>query len=189
MTNVYGVEQKPHLGGYLVGGDNETYCKEVWDWMYKYGIRSVIDVGCGEAHSTKYLYDLGMDVIGIEGGEKAYHNSALKEKVILHDYTIDSFIPNKKYDAIWCCEFVEHVEEKYISNFLITFSYAKYIIMTHAIPNQKGYHHVNCQDEQYRINKLESINYRYNKNITEILRKISKTVHSKRILFFEQNII
>ena len=187
MPEFYGVEQSPHLGGYLIGGDNETYCTEIWDWMHSFGIKSVIDVGCGEAHSTKYMSDLCMDVIGIEGGLNAFKNSRLKNKVFLHDYTSGPFIPNRKYDAVWCCEFVEHIEEKYIKNFLSTFSFAEYILMTHAAPKQQGYHHVNCQEAEYWIHELNNINYKYDENITMELRNIGNKVHSKRILFFKSN--
>jgi hypothetical protein len=187
MSGSYGIEQSSHLGGYLVGGDNETYCTEIWDWMPTFGIKSVIDIGCGEAHSTKYIFDLGIDVIGIEGGLNAYKNSRLKEKIILHDYTSGPFITKQRYDAVWCCEFVEHIKEEYVPNFLSTFSCAKYILMTHAVPNQGGYHHVNCQHADYWIKKLASINYTYDENITVLLRSITNKIHAKRILFFKSN--
>jgi cyclopropane fatty-acyl-phospholipid synthase-like methyltransferase len=189
----YGVEQKSHLGGYIVGltpyGDPNTYATEVWDWMINNNIKSVIDVGCGEGHSTKYFLDNGIDCIGIEGGEKAYINSPVKHNLILHDYTDGKYVLDKKYDAVWCCEFVEHVEERFIDNFLSTFKCAKKIFMTHAVPGQEGYHHVNCQKSEYWIDKMSSIGYSYNPDLSIYLRSITNKMHvMNTLMVFEESI-
>ena len=48
-----------HLGGYIQGGDPGTWCPHLWSWIVKeFEIRSVLDVGCGEGHSTKFFHDL-----------------------------------------------------------------------------------------------------------------------------------
>ena len=84
---MYGKEKKKHLGGYIVNvtehGDPNSYSTEVWDWMVNNNIKSIIDVGCGEGHSTKYFLDKGMEAIGVEGGENAYNNSPVKKNLIL----------------------------------------------------------------------------------------------------------
>ena len=186
---LYGIEKEKYLGGYLVGGDKETFAVEVWDWMIDHDMKSILDVGCGEGHSVKYFVDRGCEAIGIEGGINAISNSPVKSHIIPHDYTKGPFIPNKTYDAIWCCEFVEHVEPKYIDNFLITFTYAQYILMTHAIPGQSGYHHVNCQTDTYWINKLKEIGFAYNQDESLYLRNLTKAKHiQERLLFFYKNI-
>jgi hypothetical protein len=189
----YGIEKEPHLGGYIVGltdhGDPNSYATEVWDWMIKNNIKSVIDVGCGEGHSVKYFLDRGIVCLGIEGGENAYNNSPSKENLILHDYTEGPFIPNKKFDAIWCCEFVEHVYEEYLHNYLETFKNADKIFMTHAIPGQEGYHHVNCQESQYWINIIEKIGFKYNNDLSMYLRSITDKMHvNSTLLVFEKNV-
>jgi len=186
----YGIEKESHLGGYIVGltnhGDPNSYATEIWDWMIENGIKSVIDVGCGEGHSTKYFLDRGIQAIGIEGGENAINNSPVKDNLILHDYTKGSYALNKKYDAVWSCEFVEHVEEKYIENFLLTFDCARNIFLTHAIPEQEGYHHVNCQPAEYWIEKLEKRGFKHDNDKSLIIRKLSNKMHIKTLLFFEK---
>lgn len=189
---MYGIESKPHLGGYIVGltdhGDPNSYATEVWDWMIENNIKSVIDVGCGEGHSTKYFSDRGVKCLGVEGGLNAYNNSVIKDKIVLHDYTENAFVTDNDYDAIWCCEFVEHVDEKYIDNFLSTFKMAKKIFMTHAVPGQEGYHHVNCQTSSYWIKKIENIGYKYNNDMSIYLRSITDRMHVKNtLLLFEKN--
>lgn len=181
----YGIEQKSHLGGYIIGltdyGDPNSYSTEVWDWMINNGIKSIIDIGCGEGHSTKYFIDNGLSTIGIEGGINAYENSQIKEHIILHDYIESAFI-TKNYDAVWCCEFVEHVEEKYMENFLKTFDCANMIFLTHALPNQKGYHHVNCQESDYWINIMKIRGFEYNEKLSIYLRSITNKLHVKNSL-------
>lgn len=185
---MYGIEAEKHLGGYIVGltdhGDPNTYATEVWDWMYNYGIRSVIDVGCGEGYSTKYFLDKGIKAVGIEGGKNAYKNSPVKNNIILHDYTTNPLILNDTYDSVWSCEFVEHVEEQYVDNFLATFNCANSIFLTHAVPGQRGYHHVNCQPAAYWITRIENLGFVYDDNISKQLRLLTNKMHVKNTLLY-----
>lgn len=185
---IFGNEDQPYLGGYIIGGDESTFCTETWDWMINNGIKSIIDVGCGEGHSTKYFYDRGCEVLGIEGGKNAICNSPVKDRIVLHDYTQGYYIPDKIYDAIWCCEFVEHVEEKYVDHFLITFDYGYKIFLTHAIPGQGGYHHVNEQNSDYWISKITDRGFWFNEDLSLFLRDITQAKWIKSLLVFEKNI-
>lgn len=188
---MYGIESKTHLGGYIIGltehGDPNSYSTEVWDWMVENNIKSIIDVGCGEGHSTKYFLDKGIECLGVEGGENAYNNSIVKDNIVLHDYTEGPFTTEKKYDAVWCCEFVEHVYEEYTDNFFATFKMADKIFMTHAVPGQDGYHHVNCQDSEYWIKKVENLGFKYNNDLSIYLRSITNKLHVQRnLMVFER---
>jgi hypothetical protein len=184
----YGVEREPHLGGYWKGGDPNTLATALWRTVVAdYSIRSVIDVGCGEGISTKYFSDLGVEVVGIEGGKQAIKNSLVPRLIVRHDYTKGPYQPKRPVDLVWCCEFVEHVEERYVPNFLVTFAAAKYCLMTHAFPGQDGFHHVNCQLPEYWIRRLGSIGLRYDPQVTERLRGLTEAVHVKRsLMFFEK---
>lgn len=189
---MYGIEKEPHLGGYIVRvsahGDPNTYATEVWDWMIGNGVRSVLDVGCGEGHSTKYFIDKGVEALGIEGGENAYSNSPVKEKLVLHDYTKGPFVVDRRYDAVWSCEFVEHVEERYADHFLATFACANRVFLTHAVPGQEGYHHVNCRPAGYWIEKMSARGFVYDDESSLRLRKLTDKMHVKNtLLVFEKS--
>lgn len=200
---VYGLEKEKHLGGYWnvknVWGDPGTWSPEIWNKIIKdYNIESVADIGCGLGFSCKYFSQKGLYVVGVEGGLNAINNSVFEGNLLQNDYTKTSAFDseNEQYDLIWCCEFVEHVEEQFMDNFLNDFKTGKYIAMTYAEPGQPGHHHVNCQNQGYWIKKIEDLGYLFQTTYTSQLRDIaSKTNndhtfahggHLERILFFEK---
>lgn len=143
-----------HLGGYLPGGDAATQFPALWDWLVDgpLAVRSVIDVGCGDGQAVEHFRRRDCDALGIEGVPQP------SLSIIEHDYTSGPFphLPAEltRADLCWSCEFVEHVEEQYVPNFLATFQCADLVLMTHATPGQPGYHHVNCQPREYWIDRL-----------------------------------
>jgi SAM-dependent methyltransferase len=165
-----------HLGGCILGqpdgvGDVDTWAPEIWDnIILKYNIKSVIDVGCGGGYSLRYFLEKGLDGIGVEGLDTAREVSPVREKIKIHDYTVHPFFPEKQYDFAWCCEFVEHVEEKYIPNFMTTLSFCEVVAITHAIPGQNGYHHVNEQPAEYWINVFNNYGYKFEQDYSLQLR-------------------
>src|SRR5262249_45638552 len=161
------------------------WCPEVWDAVVKkYGVKSVVDVGCGEGYSTRYFKDLGLDVLGVEGGKEAIRLSSVPHLIVHHDYTKGPFVPPSRRDLVWCCEFVEHVEERFVPNFLATFDVARYCLMTHAFPGQVGYHHVNCQLPEYWIGQMNTIGFVHDPQATEHFRGLTQAKHVNRSLLF-----
>jgi hypothetical protein len=163
VTQFYVEEERPHLGGYIVGGDDATFYPDLWRWLVKErGVSSVIDVGCGEGHAARCFADLGCEVIGIDGVLQLSQNW----QFVLHDYTRGSWPREVRgnrmegaTDLVWSCEFVEHIEERYVPHFLETFLMAPLVLMTHAEPGQQGHHHVNCQPASYWQGAMAAIGY------------------------------
>lgn len=162
-----------HLGGYIKNGDNGTYYPLLWSFLVSnYEIKSVLDIGCGRGYSAAYFKSLNCEVVGVDGSIQAKYTSLIPDNFILNDYTISSCSKlERNFDLCWCSEFIEHVEEKFMKNFLVDFNRCKYIAVTYAVPGQVGYHHVNCQPKEYWISKIENEGYKFLEEDTEILKK------------------
>lgn len=150
-----------HLGGYLQGGDPDTIYPEMWEWLVKHWhVQSVLDVGCGDAIAVRHFLRLECEVLGIDGMPIKHPN------VVKHDYTKGPFVPDHDYDLAWSAEFVEHVEEAYVPNFLATFAKARFVCMTHGEIGQPGFHHVNNQDSAYWLGAMAAIGFEYDEQLT-----------------------
>ena len=130
----------------------------MWDWLTRvHGVTSVLDVGCGDGSAVQTFRDLGMHAIGVDGVPGPGVD-------IVHDFTEGPMNVRvsglREFDLVWSCEFVEHVNEEHIPNFLETFKSAPLVMLTHAIPGQNGHHHVNCRTEDYWIGVMAGIGYR-----------------------------
>ena len=71
---------------------------------------------------------------------------------------------------IWCCEFLEHVDEKFLPNVLETFKSADLLALTAALPGQDGHNHVNCQPLEYWIDALAGAGFRIDVESTKATR-------------------
>lgn len=156
-----------HLGGHF----NETHVDEgVLDFMVQhFNVKSFLDIGCGPGGMLELARNKGLKVLGVDGDNTLTWSCP----VIVHDYTLGSPDISEKFDLCWSCEFLEHVEEKYIPNFMDSFTKAKYVIATYALPGQGGYHHVNEQNFAYWHDVFSSYGFVFSSDITRKLRKAS----------------
>lgn len=156
-----------HLGGYISGGDEATWFPDLWRWLVEdMKVRSVLDVGCGDGQAIEFFADLGCSVLGIEGVEQNH------PAIIQHDFT-DGPAEHGSFDLCWCCEFVEHVEEGFIPNFLSSFRSAKTLLMTHADPGQPGFHHVNCRSSEYWVGVMAAAGFSLDVGLTAMSRVLA----------------
>lgn len=146
--------ERPWLGGYFPDGDPGSFCPELWEWaLARFPIKSVIDVGCGAGIALTWFEQHGCSVLGVDGLPPD------DPRIVEHDYTKGHYKPSAVYDLCWSCEFVEHVEEQYIPNFVSTFKKARVLMMTHGLYWQDGHHHVNCRRPEYWIDRIEDAGF------------------------------
>jgi hypothetical protein len=164
----------PHLGGH----NNETNMDEpILDYLIsRHGVKSFLDVGCGPGGMVEAARKRGLTAIGIDG-------DANVKPDILHDYTKgpieqDLSLPNPT--MVWCVEFVEHVEEAYWANVADTFRRGDVLFLTHALPGQGGYHHVNEQLPEYWIAKMGQIGFGLDEESTSQCRAVAINTYTKR---------
>jgi hypothetical protein len=132
-------------------------------------IKSFLDIGRGPMGMVNLAKQLGLDAVGIDGDPKLN----FKNNFISHDFTSGKLELVKKFDLAWSVEFLEHVEERYIENIISAFKACKYAFITHALPNKKGFHHVNCQKEEYWIQVFENFNFKFDAELTSKIKKSS----------------
>lgn len=158
-----------HLGGH----EMKTHIDQgVLDFaLQHFNIKTMIDIGCGPGGMVELARELGIDSYGIDGDfrlERKY-----PEKYYLQDFTKDKANIDKTFDLAYSCEFVEHVREEYVPNFMDTFTKATHVIMTFAPEGTPGHHHVNCRNEEYWINVFTNYGFIFDKDITTSVRNSS----------------
>jgi SAM-dependent methyltransferase len=160
----------------------------LWRWaVERLRVRSVLDVGCGEAHAAAFFWELGCEVCAVDGSNQARRDSRVPDAHVVHDFTTGPWKPGRAFDLAWSCEFVEHVESQYEDNFLAAFEAARYVMMTHAAPGQPGWRHVNCQPAAYWAYRLRQHGFACNSALTEESKKLSEGCHYReRGLLFER---
>jgi SAM-dependent methyltransferase len=166
-----------HLGGAILedGGDRDTWMPDVWERLITdYAIRSVVDVGCGAGFSTRWFEErIGCaNVLGVEGDPAAF-DKRRSERIVLHDYTLGPFDPGHDFDLGWTSEFVEHVDARYVANWMASLRRCRFVCMTFAVPGQGGYHHVNEQPEEYWLEKFAAAGFEHVPKETARLRATS----------------
>lgn len=154
----------------------------------KFNIKNMLDIGCGQGCQPRLAQSLGIDATGIDGD---FSIKRKLDKFILHDYTTGPYdFKDQKFDLIWSVEFVEHVEEEYLPNFMKNFQLGKYVIMTFAPPGKAGHHHVNCRPAEYWIEKFNEYGFKYDEKSTAELKKactMGKDFIRNNGMFFVRN--
>ena len=78
-----------------------------------------------------------------------------------------------------CQEVVEHIEEAFLENLLQSLACGKFILMTHALPGQGGYHHVNEKPTEYWVEHLRRYNCHVLAEDTARVRKLAEAENAR----------
>jgi SAM-dependent methyltransferase len=161
-----------HLGGHK----NKTHLDEgaINHMMRMLNVKSMLDIGCGPGGMVQLATEKGLHAEGIDGDFEVKRDSSVQDKIHIWDYTKGpSPLGNKTFDLAWSCEFVEHVDEEYVPNFMADFQRANFVIMTYAPPGTSGHHHVNCQPQSYWVDVFKQYGFQYDANMTRQIREVS----------------
>lgn len=171
-----------HLGGHM--GRTHTDDGVLAYFIKNYDIKTYVDLGCGPGGQVELAQKMGLDSYGIDGD----YSLTRSFDCIIHDFTTGPVeLPLECFDLCWTVEFVEHVEEQYIVNYMPVFKKSKYVVMTHALPGEKGHHHVNCQTADYWITLLGKNGLVYDQKLTDQVKAASNMKRDfvrRRGLFF-----
>lgn len=171
--NVLGTKNKNNVEQHLGGHQGITHIDEgLISWITEtYQPKNVLDIGCGPGGNVELLNSRGIKTVGVDGDYTLKRNNP--ENYILVDFTKDTVDTGKYWDWGYSCEFVEHVEEKYLDNFMKVFQQCKYVTITHALPGDRGHHHVNCKDDAYWIDVFGRYGFKHDYKLTNMLRSRS----------------
>lgn len=163
--------ERSDLGGNAHHGDVQSFCPRLWRYIVeRFGVQSMLDVGCGEGHAVLFFRRLGVIAHGIDGTMINVQRAITP--IALHDLTKGPY--TYPCDLVWSCEVAEHIDEQFVDNYLGSLANGRIIAMTHGIPGQDGHHHVNNQPREYWIEKLRSYNFEldsYNGVFTELAKR------------------
>eukprot|EP01062_Namystynia_karyoxenos_P065902 TRINITY_DN59956_c0_g1_i1.p1 TRINITY_DN59956_c0_g1~~TRINITY_DN59956_c0_g1_i1.p1 ORF type:complete len:448 (+),score=77.13 TRINITY_DN59956_c0_g1_i1:63-1346(+) len=168
-----GTKEADHVGGWLMN-DTKSYEPTIWEFLTRVlGARSAIDIGCGRGHATKWFYEAGLRVLCVEGTEEGIANTVIpdKSRIVQHDYSRGPWWPQEVYDVAWCVEFIEHVEEEYMDNWLATMRSAHYIITSHS--RRGGRHHVAIKHDWWWQEKFATRGFTYLPGLSKHIRKMA----------------
>jgi len=182
---------KKHLGGHI----NKTNLEiGTIDYLInKYKLKSFLDIGCGTGGMVEYVNNKKLLSHGVEGDGNAINQSNVSNLIKKVDFSIDKYDVVQNYDLGYSVEFLEHVDEKFIDNYIDAFKSCKYILITAAPEGWPGHHHVNCKSHEYWLsifNKNGFYQYPYetlmcrDKSTMNIKRGNNKTFIKHRCLFF-----
>jgi len=165
----------PHLGGHL----DMTHLDEgALKWLMQLGCRSLLDVGCSVGGQVALAHRLGMNAYGIEGDYSLLQESKAicPERMVFTDITKVVFVFPAPFDATWCIEVAEHIEEQYTGNLLSTIS-ANLMVDGKAVmtANQgiSGFHHVNLKPREWWIDQAIRHGLIYDEAMTAELKSAS----------------
>ena len=158
--------------------------------LHRFCIGSVLDIGCANGDVVKYLRDSGVEAYGIDGDEWAiehFSDKSIRQYLHRHDYSkgVSSF--NKKVDVVISTDFVAHVEERYMENYMKDFMLGKRIILHTPPKGTPGYHKVNMADRDYWILLFAQFGAKYDAHLTKQVRELSDYYNPVDMAYFNKH--
>ncbi|NJL71218.1 MAG: hypothetical protein HC888_06185 [Candidatus Competibacteraceae bacterium] len=84
-------DSRPDLGGNYRGGDTACFTPVLWEFLInRFGVNSLLDVGCGEGYAVNFFRRHGVIAHGIEGLMTNVRNAVTP--IALHDIKASPFI-------------------------------------------------------------------------------------------------
>lgn len=149
-------DRGPHLGGNIAHGDPYRFAPRVCEYLIKrFAIRSMLDLGSGQGHTAALFHRQGVVALACDGLMRNLEQNV--HPTILCDLVQAPFVC--RVDLVWCQEVAEHIEEESVGNLVQSLTSGNVIMMTHALPGQGGFHHVNCKDRPYWSDLLSGAGY------------------------------
>jgi hypothetical protein len=140
--------------------------------LKKNGVETLVDFGCGKADYVKLFKRHGIYCEAYDGNPNTKELSGGLGSVLDLSQYIDL---DEGFDCVMSLEVGEHIPADYEQTFIDNLCRHSYrpglILLSWAIPGQDGDGHVNCQPNEYIIEKLMQKGYELDEAWTAKLRK------------------
>lgn len=165
-----------------IGHHNDTpLCSILINFLKTNEIKTLLDLGCGPAFYVSEIIKESIQCEAYDGNPNTPELTKGLGKVVDLSENIDL---GKTFDFVLSLEVGEHIpkefEDVYINN-VLKHSH-NYVLLSWAIPNQRGDGHVNEQPNDYIINKITSLGFKYDEDISTELRKSAQAWWFKNTL-------
>jgi len=178
-----GTNDKAHLGGFT-DIDLHGISPYVWKLMINYfGVKSLLDLGCGRGVSSSWFDIHGVEVLCAEGSHDAVTKTMLRSpqtQIVEHDFSRGPWWPSKTIDAVWCVEFLEHVGRNFHLNYIPAFRKAAFIFVSHS--RWGGWHHVEVHETGWWVAKMEGYGFVYSPFFTQKVKDEAKREKKDQVM-------
>ena len=139
--------------------------------IYK-SVASVADVGCGRGEYCKYLKDYGVPIVHGYEGTPDIKEIAVYDDIMVLDLTKRRWV-GIDYELVLSLEVGEHIPKEYEQAFIdnVCEFTKKDLILSWAVPSQKGAGHFNEQSNEYIVSELGKRGLVFDKEKAEQLRE------------------
>lgn len=178
MTDTQDIGQM--ADGSIVGGHggDSNIDRPCLEFFQKNGWTRLLDIGCGPGKQVLLARSLGFDAYGVEGDANAIQPQSFFHLV---DYRTGQSALEGPFDIGWSIEFVEHVPEAHIPNFMADFVKCARVVLTAAPPGWGGEGHVNEQNEIYWIEVFNQYGFALDQSLTDEIRAVSSIEYKGKI--------
>jgi len=151
---------------------DQRLCGGILEYLSAKNLQTVCDFGCGMGDYSRTIISSGWQCDAFDGNPNTEMLTGGIGKVL--DFS-KKFDLQKKYDCVISLEVGEHIPKEFEQVFLdnVCNHTNSKLILSWAIVGQGGDGHVNCQNNDYIINKLKENGFEYDEYNSSILRNLS----------------
>jgi len=141
------------------------------EYLVSNGVKTVLDLGCGNGEYVKVMNRLGLDARGIDGNPKA---SEFNEFCVTGDLS-KPLRTGKFFDAVVSLEVGEHIPKEVELSFLFNLiqSNPKIIVLSWFPYDGEGTGHVNPKTNEEVIRLMAQFDFEHDEVSTEKLRNMA----------------
>lgn len=141
---------------------------EINSYISNNKIKSVYDFGCGKGEYLQKIRDLDnlIELTGFEG----HQTDGVFDNIVKAD--LSEPLTLNKVDLVMSIEVGEHIPKEFEDTFLQNISNHsnKHVILSWAVEGQGGLGHVNCQNNDYVINKMKALGWNFEEDLSKDMR-------------------